>query len=386
MKMEMAYNRAMIFDRYLFKSLLLATVFVALTLVGVLFLTQSLKFLELVINSGASGMVFLILTLLALPRFFELILPIALMAGVMFVYHRMTADSEIVAMRAAGASPWALSRPAMVLSGAVLGVLFVMTAWVGPLTVSNMHEMRQAVKTQVSNLLFREGVFNPIVKDVTVFVSRRGDSGELQGIMIHDSRSVNETPVTIIAKRGVLVATDEGQQVVVYDGSRQAYDPRTGNLGRLDFTRYTIDLPESGAVVGPRWREPEERTLWELFTPDHANARDVESRRAFLIEAHRRIVSPFLAPAFTAIALAFLLLGPLERRGLGRRLAAAVGAVIVIEALYLAAFNMAERDATGVWLLYALVFVPLIAGIALLRGGDVALRRAARRITGAVPS
>lgn len=364
----------MIFDRYLFRSLTVATVFITLTLVAVIFLTQSLRFLELVINSGASGTAFLLLTLLALPRFFEIILPIALMAAVTFVYHRMTIDSEVVAMKAAGASPWALGRPAMIFSGLVFFVLFLMTAWLGPVTLSNMQHLRQVIKAQVSSLLFREGVFSPVGSGVTVFVRGRNAAGELEGIMIHDARPENESPVTVIARRGVLVSAEEGQKVVVYEGSRQAYDPGSGNLGRLDFTRYTIDLPEESGVVRQRWREPDERTLWELFTPDTANTRDVASRHDFMIEAHRRIISPFLAPAFAVIALVSLLLGPLERRGLARRIAAAILAVVVIEGLYLAAFSLAERTVWGVVLMYLLVFVPLVAGLVLLQGRSEGLR------------
>lgn len=364
----------MIFDRYLFKSLTLATVFITLTLVAVIFLTQSLRFLELVINSGASGKAFLLLTLLALPRFFEIILPIALMASVTFVYHRMTMDSEVVAMKAAGASPWMLGRPAMMFSGLIFLVLFMMTAWLGPVTLSNMQHLRQVIKAQVSSLLFREGVFNPVGSGVTVFIRSRSAAGELEGIMIYDARPENESPVTIIAKRGVLVSAEDGQKVVVYEGSRQAFDPGSGNLGRLEFSRYTIDLPEENAVVRQRWREPSERSLWALFTPDVTNARDMASRYDFMIEAHRRIISPFLAPAFAVIALVSMLLGPLERRGLGRRIAASILAVVVIEGLYLAAFSLAERTIWGVALMYLLVFMPLITGVVLLQGRSEALR------------
>ena len=64
-------------------------------------------------------------------------------------------------------------------------------------------------------------------------------------------------PVTIIAKSGLIVATDEGQQVLVYDGSRQDFNEKTGALNRLDFERYSIDLPEAVAV-GKRWKEASE--------------------------------------------------------------------------------------------------------------------------------
>ena len=59
----------------------------------VILLTQSLRFLELVIESGASSGSFWILTLLALPRFFEIIGPLSLMAATIFVYNRWSYDT-----------------------------------------------------------------------------------------------------------------------------------------------------------------------------------------------------------------------------------------------------------------------------------------------------
>ena len=358
--------RIPVFDIYLFRVLSLATVFIAVTLAAVIFLTQSMRFLELVINSGASGLAFLILTALALPRFFEIILPIALTGAIVFVYNRMTMDSEISVMRAAGIPPGRLAQPAIMLSGIVMVILFVMTAWLGPMTLSNMQQLRQVIKAQYSSLLFREGVFNSVGRGLTVFIRERSDRGELIGLMIHDSRPENDAPVTVMAKRGVLVSDGGAQQIVVYDGSRQGYDLSTGNLARLNFTRYTIDIPDESGVVRERWREPGERTLPELLNPDLANERDVENHHEFMIEIHRRIVSPFMAPAFAMIALVTLLLGPVDRRGMSRRIAAAVLAVVIFEGLYLGAFNLSRQTWVGLIPMYAIVFLPIVMGLYLL--------------------
>jgi len=355
-----------VFDRYLFRQMLIATVFTAVALAAIILLTQSLRFLELIINAGASGTAFWMLTLLALPRFFEIILPIALMAATVFVYNRLTLDSELTAMRATGTPPLRLARPALALALGVTVVLWGVTMWLAPVSLSQMHQLRQVIKAQYSTLLFREGVFNAVRPGLTVFVRDRTPEGELLGLMIHDSREETGNPVTILAKRGQLALASDTQQVVVYDGSRQDIDPETGALNRLDFERYTIDLPEGGGPVRQRWREPDERTFAELLHPDLHNRRDVESRREFAVEAHRRLASPLLAPAFTAVALAFLLLGPLDRRGQGWRVLMAVVSTVMLQGFYLAAFNLARNSAAGLILMYALVLIPLAGGLILL--------------------
>lgn len=363
-----------IFDRYLFKSLALATLFVATTLAAVILLTQSLRFLELVLESGASGGSFWMLTMLALPRFFEIIVPIALMAAVVFVYNKMTMDSELIVMRALGRAPMRLARPAIMLSLGVAAFLLLMTTWAAPVSLSSMQHMRQVIKAQYSTLLFRPGVFTNVVPGLTVFVRERNSAGELRGLMIHDGRNDAAQPVTILAKRGAVQLTSEGQQVVVYDGSRQDMNPESRILNRLDFERYTIDLPEGSGDVRQRWREPEERTLWELFNPDMANERDVKSRNEFRVEIHRRLVAPLLAPALAIMALAFLLVGPVDRRGQGWRITLATGGAVLIQGLYLGAFSLAQDSIAGLLLMYALVLGPLGAGLFMLSGRSEALR------------
>lgn len=359
----------MIVNRYIFKNLFLATGFIAVTLAMVIFLTQSLRFLELVINSGASGSAFWMLTLMALPRFFEIILPIALMAGIIFVYNRMTADSEMVVMKSVGLSPIQQARPALLLAGGVTLILLVMTTWIAPASLSGMQQLRQVIKAQYSVMLFRAGVFNPVMPGLTVFVRARDNDGELHGLMIHDTRDASEGPITILAKRGNLVASTTGQQVMVYDGTRQSLNKKNGSLNRLNFERYMIDLPEAGPVR-ERWREPDERTLWGLLHPDAKDDRASESHQEFMLEIHRRLISPLLAPCFAIIALCALLLGPLERRGLTRRIVLAVGLCITIQGLYLGAFSLARtHHLGGLILMYILVLTPTLIGLHwLIRG------------------
>jgi len=366
-----------IFDRYIFKNLLIATVFIAVTLAVVIFLTQSLRFLELVIESGASSGAFWMLTILALPRFFEVILPLSLMAATLFLYNRMTNDSELVVVRSVGYAPATLARPALLLSLIVTILLMGITLWVAPKSINTMQQMRQMIKAQFSTLLFREGVFNEVGKGLTVYVRERGEEGSLYGLMIHDSRSkkgADQSPSTILAKRGTLVSADEGYQVIVYDGTRQEYNEGQGALKRLDFNRYTIDLPESDPVR-QRWAEPDERTIFELLNPDPAEQRDLDNLREFKVEIHRRVISPLLAVVFTLIACASLLIGPIDRHGQAFRIVGAVMSVVVIQGLYIAAYNLARQSDAGLVFMYALVFIPLGLSIFALSGFSEGLRR-----------
>ncbi len=362
------------FDWYVFRNLAIAMMFISCTLAVVILLTQSLRFLELVIDSGASSMSFWILTILALPRFFEIIIPIALMAATIFNFNRMTMDSELVVIRAAGYSPMVLARPAIALALIMTVLLWGVTMWVAPKSLNNMQQMRQVIKAQFSNYLFREGVFNQAGNGLTIYIRKREDDGELRGLLIHDTRDTNKNPVTIMAKRGILIAQAETPQVLVFDGSRQEIDQESDALNRLNFERYTIDLPDS-APVRQRWQEPDERTINELLKPDMSNKRDVESLRDFRLEIHRRFASPILAFAYVMMASAALLLGPLDRRGQNKRIIAAILATIVIQGLFIVSFNLTRHSDFGLLLMYVVLIVPLVCSFFLLSGYGEKIRR-----------
>jgi lipopolysaccharide export system permease protein len=88
-------------DRYIFRQLLVALIAVTIGLVALIWLTQSLRLIELVLNHGLSIRVFLELTGLLIPNFVAVILPITTFVVVQFVYQRLNGDRELTVMRSA---------------------------------------------------------------------------------------------------------------------------------------------------------------------------------------------------------------------------------------------------------------------------------------------
>jgi lipopolysaccharide export system permease protein len=210
--------------------------------------------------------------------------------------------------------------------------------------------------------------------DLTVYIENRNSAGELEGLLIHDSRENLPTPVTIIAKRGLIVATEDGHQVLVYDGSRQDFNEKTGALNRLNFERYTIDLPEVG-VIGKRWKQPDERTIFELLNPDMSSLEDVRYEDQIRAEIHKRLITPFLAINYTMMVLCCLLLGPINRRGQMKRILLAVSLVIMIQSLYLSLFSRVAESFFSLVLLYLVVFLPILISLFALSFYGEKLRR-----------
>jgi lipopolysaccharide export system permease protein len=284
----------------------------------------------------------------------------------------MTADSELVVMRGLGFSPLTLAKPALALACGLTLFLMLLSFYIAPKATASVQHLRQTIKAEATTLLFREGVFNQAGKDLMVYLQSRGKGGVLEGLIIHDARPVNKHPITIVAKSGMLVSTDSGRQVLVYDGSRQDYDKKAGVVNRLKFDQYTIDVPEEGGQVRKRWKEPEERTFYELLNPDLQNPEDKEAIKQFRLELHKRFLSPFLCLTYATIALCCLLLGQVNRRGQSLRIGFAIICAIILQSLYLAGLNLAKSSLSGFIILYLTVFGPMVFCALLLAGRSFA--------------
>jgi lipopolysaccharide export system permease protein len=358
-------------DRYVFRQLLVALVAVSGGLVALIWLTQSLRFVELVVNRGLTFRVFLQLTSLLIPSFVAVILPITTFVVVQFVYQRLAGDRELTVLRAAGLSPLMLARPALALCVVSMAACFALNLYVVPASLTAFREFQFEIRNRIAAFLLQEGVFTPVSDDLTVYVRKRDPDGTLHGILVDDARDQN-SHATILAERGRLVETGGVPQVLLINGSRQELDRQTGRLDVLTFAENTIDLAQSGKGEETRLRDPTEMPLGELLNPPPGALAERDQGKA-IVEAHRRLATPFTAISFPLLGLVAVLTGAFRRHGGLLRPLAAVLAVVALLALGLAIGNLASRDTRLVPLLWVQAIVPGLIAAWILFGPQLRL-------------
>jgi lipopolysaccharide export system permease protein len=347
-------------DRYILRQLLVALAAVTTALVALIWLTQSLHWVELVVNRGLSLRVFLQLTSLLIPGFVAVILPITTFVVVQFTYQRLTGDRELTVMRAAGLSPWALSRPALMLAtiSALIGLW--LNIWVVPLSSEAFRRYQFEIRNRVAAFLLQEGVFTDISAQLTVYVRARDQDGTLRGILVEDDRDP-ASHATILAERGHLSVAGNTPKVLLDNGSREDIDPKTGRLDVLTFAQDTVDLATSTHGDDQHLRDVNEMSMYELLHPEAGvPARDYGK---LAVEAHHRLTQPLTALSFSLVALAAVLTGSFQRHGNVLRPVAAIGLLVALLAAGLVASSVATRN---------MALLPLIWLQALLPGAVAA--------------
>ena len=352
--------------RYLSRQLAISTLFVTFVMTGVIWLFVAVKAVESIVNRGLSVKLFLMLTTLQLPNFLIQILPISVFIAVLFVYSRLISDREITVLKSAGLSPLALSKPVLLLGLVVTIIVYCLTLYATPLTYKTFRELQWDIRYNLAHIILKEGVFNGFSKDITVYVRERSGENQLKGILVHDSRDHNR-PITYHAESGTLVESNNAAKVVLLKGNSIVIDKKNPQINRvIFFDRHILDLADIVQKPALRFREARERNVGELLKlkkEDVGNPRDYGK---FVVEGHRRLVSPLTVLGFSLIAIVSLLTGDFSRHGQLKRIMIAVAIFVILVVLNLGLINLSAQNLSLIPALYIGNGLPIILALAIL--------------------
>ncbi len=351
-------------DIYIFRQVFVALIAATGGLTALIWLTQSLRFVELVVNRGLSLLTFLHLTALLIPSFVAVILPITTYVVIQFVYQRLATDRELTVMRAAGLSPLALARPALTVALLTTILGYALSLWIVPATLADFRQFQWEIRNRLAAFLLQDGVFTPLSDKLTVYIRSRDKDGTLRGILVDDARDPT-AHATILAERGRLVEGPTGPRVLLLDGSRQQIDHQTGRLNVLTFKQNEVDLADATKDDGDRPPDMSEVSLGALLNPHPALERD---RSKWIAEGYKRLSAPLTTMSYAMVGLLSALGGIFRRHGGVLRPLATVGIMVGLLAVGLAVGTLAARDNSLIWLMWVHAVAPGAICAALLIG------------------
>ncbi|HEX7615519.1 MAG TPA: LptF/LptG family permease [Thermoanaerobaculia bacterium] len=328
-------------NRYVFLEVAGPTLVGFLAYTGFMAVRGLVQFSELLVQSERPFAEAGLVVALSLPHIVVLTLPVAFLLGLLIGIGRLSADSELTALRASGVDLLVLYRPIGTLAAATAGVTLVLMLAVVPRT----NHLLYAMKLRLSSFAFAQriqpGVFSPEIAGLRVYAEGASpDRRELTGLIISD-RSNPEGAQLTLARRGWLeLEEDQGRLWLrVEDAERHhlAEDGRRYDV--TSFSRQRMVLQDNGPTLGVSEKQIREQTLRELLERASARTRRPEDRRLALTEVHKKFALPAACLIFGLIGLP---LGIVNRRG-GRAAGFAVSIAIVL--LYYALLATGEARA-----------------------------------------
>jgi lipopolysaccharide export system permease protein len=316
-------------SRYIFRTTFGAFLVVLVSLTAVIWVTQALRDIDLMTSQGQTILVFVGITGLIVPLLVLVIAPIALLIAVAHTLNKMSTDSEIIVMNAAGMSPWLLFRSFLSAAIVVSILVLAISSYAAPKGLRMLRDWLTEVRANVVSTIVQPGRFTSIENGVTIHIRERRNNGQLMGIFLDDRRNPNER-MTVVAENGELIDNDTGTFLILQQGVVQNQKVTERDPAMVKFDRYAFDLSQfSGGPQAVKY-SIRERYLWQLVFPDPKDPYLLEQPGPFRAELHDRLMAPLYPITFVVIAFAYLGAPRTTRQSRTLSMVGAIGGVALL--------------------------------------------------------
>ena len=305
-----------ILTRYILREVVSHALIGAAVFTFILFTRDLGRILELVVRNSAPLPSIAEIFFYTVPVALTYTIPMGVLVGILIGLSRLSADSEVTAMRASGLSVWSFLR---------ICSIFVVIAWllalansvyVAPRSLASLDELQNKLRSSQASFEVQPRVFYEGFPKIVLYVEdvKAMSGGALwKGVFLADL-SDPAAPRVTMAREGLLVSQGaDSLDLHLTSGSTHETDPTNPDryqISTFDTTDIPIQIPAS---ANNQQAEPASLAAMKASTLLRvARTADPSTRRWTLIEFHRRLALP---TACLVLAMVGIPLGLSSKKG-----------------------------------------------------------------------
>lgn len=299
------------FNIYIFNQLFRATCVISMVLIGIMWLFQTIRLLELVVNKGAPIFDFLMMSITVIPLWLTIALPIAGFVAVNWVFYRILSDRELTVMQAIGLSPAQIAKAPMALGILLTSILYFNSVYLLPTSFGIYKDLQFNLRNGIPVILLQDGVFTEVVPGLTMFIGSRSENEIVNDVFIQDTRMTDRT-VILTAQNGKFIGDDNRPTLILANGQRLEINSDGESGALLLFETHSLSLMTNEKKPSERIaNDMNEDSISNLLDAEKSPYADYALQR--IAEGHYRIASPLLALALIMTVITITLHGQLRR-------------------------------------------------------------------------
>ncbi len=231
----------MIITRYLTRQILQATAALTFILLIVVMLGRLLNYLARASEGELDPGVLLLLMSYRIPDFLQLILPLALLLGILLALGRMYAESEMTVLTACGISPAQLLRITLVPVTGVALLVAGLTLWATPRGLVSTAMLFEAQKNLNEFDVMVPGLFQNISGGARTTYAERIVGDDMRGVFMYQTAENR----VLFAESATPIEDANGERFIQFrNGSFTEGQPGTDEFEMTTFGEFGVRLPQ----------------------------------------------------------------------------------------------------------------------------------------------
>ena len=347
--------RGSILVRYIASSFILPFLVTLVFVLTFLLTVQMFRIVTLVMNTGVPLKVVAELIAHLIITTLPIALPLAILFSTLFLFNRLSLDSEYTAMRSFGLSKHKIFLPVLVMGILISFTVSEISKNLIPYSTSQFRHTLAYLTSKGYITNIKEGNFFTDIPGLTLFAEKVTNEGtDLNRIFINfkNSKDNDSTERTIFAARGKLIKLNENEigaaslRLKLFDGNIIKLDKEGHELEKILFQEYDFPIT-NGALISGAAVKDSMRSNKELRNIIHLTEKEREeksiSSKDFIsakIEYFTRYNTALQCVVFILIGF---VLGIQPTRGKGRNTGLmTLGVVVIYYAIYFMGVSLAK--------------------------------------------
>lgn len=241
-------------SRYLAASFILPFLVTLIFTLTFLLTFQMFKIVSLAMNTGVQLKIIFILTGHLIVYTVPIALPLSILFATLFLFNRLSLDSEYTAMRSFGLSKTKIFMPVLLIGLMISVMVNELSKNAIPYSAAEFKNMLAYLTSKGYITSIKEGHFFTDIPGLTLFSEKvTNDGNDLEEVFINFKNSKEDYERVIFAKRGKLIKLNENEigaaslRLKLFEGNIVKLD-RTGNeIEKIIFAEY--DFPISSGMM-----------------------------------------------------------------------------------------------------------------------------------------
>ncbi len=334
--------------KYFFLEFIKLFLLISLSLSILIWMTQAARLLELITEFGNPVYIYIKYILLIYPKIYENIFLLCFAISLFFLISKFEDSNEINIYWLSGISKHSIINFLVKIGILMIAIYILLSAFITPWTLGKSRVVLAQSKFSLINSLVKENNFNSPLSDLTIYVSKNDNKGNLENVFIYEKTR------TIIAKTGEVLSNDEGSYLKLYNGI--THEKNNENINVINFESTIFDFSKYQMQNIKVLKFSERSTKW-LYENRNSNIKKAKEIRE---EFNKRLIKPFLI-ILICLMSCFLLYSNSEKVNLKK-----LRPTIYISSVFLIIINQIILGKSGDKIIYSYFYLGAILLFSLL--------------------
>ena len=247
--------------RNIFKDITYFFLLSSLSITLIVWVIQSVNFLDFVTEDGHGLGVYATYSLLSLPKIFSRLTLFLFFISTFFVLFRYEDNNEISIFWTHGVKKIEFVNNFMKFSLIFVIMQLIFSYFIVPTTQEKARHLFKASNIDYFPSILKSKYFNDTIEDVTIFIGEKGVNGNLKQIFLMDNKNDKIGSQIILSKSGKLIKKNKNFFLVLYDGDIINIDSKKSNILQFNKSEFNLSKYSSKTITHPKIQETNSKTL-----------------------------------------------------------------------------------------------------------------------------